>query len=439
MSSFHDQQGDPGKSDSNVYDIHASGLTAKGDPRQYVKHNYTDHSHEQGDPNFANRYNLVCYDNDTSEEGEGGTPTKEEPTTQILQSPTFPLKLHMILEKIEKSNSSMKKAISWLPHGRAFHIRNGEIFKREVLPKYFRNCKMSSFYRQINLYGFVRLTTGCETGAYYHEYFLRGRSFLTKNIVRTKVKGTKIRPTSAPEDEPNFYGMTPVGAMQQMEMPLNTLVDRAQSENSYALLAAMQRMGGMNYNNAENQNYRYNAPQVTPQNPALNTFMGGIANQQVSPVSVPQSLSLFDRGGYFADNLRSPYEEMSRSVNHDMTRTALLQNELSRAAAQTERSRAAAQTERSRAAVQNEMSRVAMHNELSRNVHTEMPRIGHHNEIPQGIHNEFQRTVPSPAQVTANSLDQYRVEELKMIAKMLRQSNRRAQSNMSAYSNPNHM
>ena len=44
----------------------------------------------------------------------------------------------------------------------------------EILPEYFRTSKISSFYSQLNVYGFEWITIGCNIGAYYNEYFLRG-------------------------------------------------------------------------------------------------------------------------------------------------------------------------------------------------------------------------------------------------------------------------
>lgn len=75
------------------------------------------------------------------------------------------------------------------------------------LYSYFNQTKLTSFQRQLNLYGFVRLTRGADTNGYYNEYFLRGRPFLTKHMRRTRVKGTKIKGASSPDQEPDFYAM----------------------------------------------------------------------------------------------------------------------------------------------------------------------------------------------------------------------------------------
>jgi hypothetical protein len=51
------------------------------------------------------------------------------------------------------------------------------------------------------------LTRGADAGGYYHELFLRGKTFLCKQMSRTKVKGTRFKAASSPEQEPDFYTM----------------------------------------------------------------------------------------------------------------------------------------------------------------------------------------------------------------------------------------
>jgi hypothetical protein len=67
---------------------------------------------------------------------------------------------------------------------------------------------MSSFQRQLNLYGFLRQNCGRDRGSYYHELFLKGRSDLPKIMVRTRVKGIGMGRTNKVEKEPDFYSMS---------------------------------------------------------------------------------------------------------------------------------------------------------------------------------------------------------------------------------------
>ncbi len=119
----------------------------------------------------------------------------------------FPSKLYDMLNEIEKENKT--HIVSWQPHGRCFVVHDQKLFIQEVMPKYFQQKKYASFQRQLNLYGFSRLTKGCDKGGYYHELFLRGKRFLIPSIPRKKVKGTGARMASNPEAEPQFYSMAP--------------------------------------------------------------------------------------------------------------------------------------------------------------------------------------------------------------------------------------
>src|SRR3569832_1442622 len=85
-----------------------------------------------------------------------------------------------------------------------------EPFVEDVLPKYFTNItKWSSFSRQLNLWGFMRVTAGKEAGAYYHELFLQGRPTLCGYMRRVGApQGVDRRKFKLPEGEdPDFYLM----------------------------------------------------------------------------------------------------------------------------------------------------------------------------------------------------------------------------------------
>ena len=162
------------------------GKTAKQNDRHFVVHNYHDHANDPDDEND-------CTNDDTHHRKRGGV------------SVSFPMKLHSFLERVE--GDGLGHIVRWQPHGRCFVILKPKEFADFVLPHYFSQAKLTSFQRQLNLYGFQRLTRGTDSGGYYHELFLRGKGFLCKRMLRTKVKGTKFKAASSPDQEPNFYSM----------------------------------------------------------------------------------------------------------------------------------------------------------------------------------------------------------------------------------------
>jgi hypothetical protein len=145
-----------------------------------VQHNYHDHSAE--------------------------TETTADFTEELRGSANspFPTKLQEMLERVEEDGNS--HIISWQPHGRCFVVHKLELFKT-ILPHYFKLSKIASFQRQLNLYGFQRITRGPDKGGYYHELFLRNRPFLSHRIQRVKVKGTGVRARSNPDQEPDLWSM----------------------------------------------------------------------------------------------------------------------------------------------------------------------------------------------------------------------------------------
>lgn len=145
-----------------------------------VQHNYHDHSHD----------NRSGYQEEHPARGGVTTP--------------FPLKLHEMLQNVEADGYG--HVVSWQPHGRCFVVHKPKEFV-ELLPTYFKLSKLPSFQRQLNLYGFQRLTRGKDRGGYYHELFLRGKQFLAHSIQRIKVKGTGVRARSNPDQEPDFWSM----------------------------------------------------------------------------------------------------------------------------------------------------------------------------------------------------------------------------------------
>lgn len=131
----------------------------------------------------------------------------------------FPGKLLEVLERTD-----LAEIIEWMSHGRAFLVKQPKTFASQVLPRYFKQTKYLSFTRQLNLWGFKRITRGKDMGAYYHELFLRGRPHLAMRMKRQKIKGTGMKLTPDPDREPNFYNDYPMlPPLKNCEGPLPPL------------------------------------------------------------------------------------------------------------------------------------------------------------------------------------------------------------------------
>jgi hypothetical protein len=74
----------------------------------------------------------------------------------------FPLKLHKMLEDLEKRGQ--QHLISWHDDGRSFVIHEPKVFACTMMQNYFRQTHYKSFQRQLNLYAFKRASRGPSRG-----------------------------------------------------------------------------------------------------------------------------------------------------------------------------------------------------------------------------------------------------------------------------------
>lgn len=135
----------------------------------------------------------------------------------------FPQRLMSVL-----ADEANNEAICWLPHGRAFIIRNRNLFAEKVMPRFFpRKSKYSSFTRKLNRWNFTRVSSGPELGAYYHEFFLRDQPHLAAQMFCKNAR-TKIAMAS-PEPEPTALH-------QQLKAQAATPVEPSRLDPSHILM-----------------------------------------------------------------------------------------------------------------------------------------------------------------------------------------------------------
>eukprot|EP00542_Grammatophora_oceanica_P020030 CAMPEP_0194027348 /NCGR_PEP_ID=MMETSP0009_2-20130614/1510_1 /TAXON_ID=210454 /ORGANISM="Grammatophora oceanica, Strain CCMP 410" /LENGTH=357 /DNA_ID=CAMNT_0038666389 /DNA_START=74 /DNA_END=1147 /DNA_ORIENTATION=- len=123
----------------------------------------------------------------------------------------FPEKLHRLLREVDEAGEA--EIVSFFAHGRAFAVHNPARFVAEIMPRYFKQSRLSSFQRQLNLYGFTRITNGPDAGGYYHELFLSGRPALVVHMRRVGApqgKPSTVATFKPPSSDPDFYSMTPI-------------------------------------------------------------------------------------------------------------------------------------------------------------------------------------------------------------------------------------
>lgn len=83
-------------------------------------------------------------------------------------------------------------------NGSTFLVRNVKAFSNDVLPQYFRHSNFSSFVRQLNFYGFHKLSF--ENGEkdiweFRHDKFKKGAPHLLNDIVRKTVDTVRVSRT----------------------------------------------------------------------------------------------------------------------------------------------------------------------------------------------------------------------------------------------------
>lgn len=110
----------------------------------------------------------------------------------------FPCKLHKMLTDVEKEG--LTDIISWHPDGKTFKVHQPEKFTEEILPRYFKKSKYRSFQRQLNLYGYHRITAlkPFWESCYHHPDFSRDDETGCRKINRPlrRKRGQKATSTS---------------------------------------------------------------------------------------------------------------------------------------------------------------------------------------------------------------------------------------------------
>ncbi|KAH9490088.1 stress-responsive transcription factor hsf1 [Bulinus truncatus] len=109
--------------------------------------------------------------------------------------PAFLIKLWTLVE-----DPSTDELIHWDASGTSFHVFDQQRFSREILPLYFKHNNIASFIRQLNMYGFRKVTHIDQGGLkiekddlqFQHLFFQRGERDMLQFIKR-KVSNQAVR------------------------------------------------------------------------------------------------------------------------------------------------------------------------------------------------------------------------------------------------------
>lgn len=213
----------------------------------------------------------------------------------------FPEKLMEVL-----SRGDIDTIIQWLPHGRAFIVLNPQVFVKEVLPRFFKQSKFMSFTRQLNLWGFKRITKGRDAGAYYHQLFLRGRTRLCMRMRRQKIKGTGIKLTPNPETEPDFYKISEKSPLPAIEQ-----------KKEYEPLPPLRKVGTNNVNTSSSTGGHHSSSNVSRNN---SLSSNGSSNSMNVPFDYAGLLNGMDHNGrgpiVSQSNVNRPMSHQMPSLSH---------------------------------------------------------------------------------------------------------------------------
>lgn len=134
----------------------------------------------------------------------------------------FPVKLRAMLEESEAKGLS--HIVSWEMEGTAFRVHDPEEFVKQIMGQWFNQTKYKSFQRQLNLYGFNRVSRGPQKGCYIHEKFHRDQPEWAESICRKKVsdedftEAELIAPAWLPDATRSVLEPTPIRDSQPKPM-----------------------------------------------------------------------------------------------------------------------------------------------------------------------------------------------------------------------------
>lgn len=155
--------------------------------------------------------------------------------------PAFLTKLWALVE-----NPTCDDLICWDESGKSFHVFDQGRFAKEILPLYFKHSNIASFIRQLNMYGFRKVTNieqGLKTEKddleFQHPYFQKEQEHLLEHIkrkithhvpVHPQIKMEPIQTVSVPTEDLSRM-VSEVNQVKSKQDVMNNKLETMKKEN----------------------------------------------------------------------------------------------------------------------------------------------------------------------------------------------------------------
>ncbi|XP_070505662.1 heat shock factor protein isoform X2 [Chironomus tepperi] len=194
--------------------------------------------------------------------------------------PAFLAKLWRLVEE-QETNS----LISWSQDGKSFIIQNQAKFAKELLPLNYKHNNMASFIRQLNMYGFHKITSIDNGGLKFdkdemefsHPYFQKGHPYLLEHIKRkiANPKHNEAEKTAATKAEHFNRVLHEVKNMRGRQDSLDTRFSAMKQENEALWReVAILRQKHMKQQQIVNKLIQFLVTLVQPQRSGLGNSLG---------------------------------------------------------------------------------------------------------------------------------------------------------------------
>lgn len=164
--------------------------------QEHGRHRQDEETQQQQDLSLLNKTDNT-HQPDTHESADGFLPQRvyvEVKERRPYRHESFPEKLYRMIREAEESG--MEHVLSWTSCGKSFEVHDIAAFEQEIIPHYFRHSRFASFRRQLNMYGFKRVTASHGKAEFANTDFHRDRPEDCAKLKRVSEIQLKLDPNS---------------------------------------------------------------------------------------------------------------------------------------------------------------------------------------------------------------------------------------------------